>query len=252
MAWTKPEVITPDWPAPANVKAVCSTRAGGCSVGPYQSLNLGRHVGDDPAAVNRNRQLFRSTAQMPGQPVWLNQTHSSRCITLSADTAYPSDSDGTDADASFSRQAGIICTVMTADCLPVLICNQAGTEIAAVHAGWRGLCNGVIENTMRLFSQPATCMSWLGPAISQPVFEVGGEVRAAFMQQDPAAASAFVATEQGKWLADLYLLARQRLARLGVSAVYGADYCTYRQAADFFSYRRDGQTGRMAAAIWLE
>jgi len=245
-------VITPDWPAPANVKAVCSTRAGGCSVGPFHSLNLGSHVGDDALAVNRNRQLLQSIAQMPGQPAWLNQTHSSRCITLSAGSDYTSDSDDRDADASFSRHSGLVCAVMTADCLPVLICNQAGTEIAAVHAGWRGLCNGVIENTMRLFSQPASCLAWLGPAISQPVFEVGGEVRAAFMQQDPAAASAFIATEQDKWLADLYLLARQRLVGVGVRAVYGGDYCTYRQTADFFSYRRDGQTGRMAAAIWLE
>ncbi|MBV2128870.1 peptidoglycan editing factor PgeF [Arsukibacterium indicum] len=240
-------MLTPDWPAPHNVKAVCSTRSGGCSTGQYQSLNLGAHVGDNALAVSRNRQLFQNWAKMPGPPVWLNQTHSTDCITLVSEM-HP----GCDADASFSNQPGLVCTVMTADCLPVLICNEAGTEIAAVHAGWRGLCDGVIENTMRLFSKPSGCMAWLGPAISQPVFEVGAEVRAAFIQQDPQAASAFIAGKQDKWLADLYLLARQRLAHSGLTMVYGGQYCTYQQPADFFSYRRDGLTGRMAAAIWLE
>lgn len=240
-------MITPDWPAPANVKAVCSTRAGGCSKGPYHSLNLGDHVGDDAWAVSHNRQLFQTMAKMPGQPRWLNQTHSNQCITLLSGKAQASS-----ADASFTDQPGLVCTVMTADCLPVLICNEAGTEIAAIHAGWRGLCDGVIENTMRMFSQPASCLAWLGPAISQPAFEIGAEVRAAFILQDPEAASAFIAGEQDKWLADLYLLARQRLARSGVTRTYGGQYCTYQQSADFFSYRRDGRTGRMAAAIWLE
>ncbi len=240
-------MLTPSWPVSVNVKAVSSTRAGGCSGGPFQSLNLGNHVGDDPTAVSRNRQLFQTTAKMPGQPVWLNQTHSTHCVVLGSDVTAT-----LDADASFSRQPGLICTVMTADCLPLLLCNQAGTEVAAVHAGWRGLCNGVIENTLQLFSRPADCLAWLGPAISQGAFEVGAEVRAAFIQQEPAAGSAFIAGEQGKWLADLYLLARQRLARCGVTAVYGGECCTYLQSHDFFSYRRDGQTGRMATAIWLE
>ncbi|SNY46578.1 conserved hypothetical protein [Arsukibacterium tuosuense] len=242
-----PELLTPAWPAPVNVKAVSSTRPGGCSVGPFHSLNLGNHVGDDPAAVSYNRKLFQAIAKMPGQPGWLNQTHSTRCVTLSSGVTK-----AVNADASFSQQPGLVCTVMTADCLPLLICNQAGTEVAAVHAGWRGLCDGVIENTLKLFSHPANCLAWLGPAISQAAFEVGAEVRAAFMQQDPAAGRAFVAGEQGKWQADLYLLARQRLARCGVTAVYGGEHCTYQQARDFFSYRRDGQTGRMATAIWLE
>lgn len=242
-----PDLLTPGWPAPANVKAVCSTRAGGCSAGPYQSLNLGGHVGDSAQAVSHNRQLFQAMAAMPDQPVWLNQTHSTRCITLLSTTP-----DNVDADASFSRQPGLVCTVMTADCLPILICNRAGTEIAAVHAGWRGLCDGIIENTLQLFSQPADCMAWLGPAISQAAFEVGDEVRQAFINQDPAAAVAFIAGSEGKWLGDLYMLARQRLANFGVSAIYGGNYCTYSQRSEFFSYRRDGQTGRMASAIWLE
>ncbi|KKO45554.1 hypothetical protein WG68_09195 [Arsukibacterium ikkense] len=243
----RPELIAPTWPAPANVKAVCSTRAGGGSTGPYLSLNLGGHVGDAAEAVSHNRQLFQTMAAMPGQPAWLNQTHSTRCINLSSVVT-----DDLNADASFSRQPGRVCAVMTADCLPVLLCNRAGTEVAAVHAGWRGLCDGVLENTLQLFSQPSDCLAWLGPAISQAAFEVGSEVRAAFIKQDPAAASAFIAGKQGKWQADLYRLARQRLARCGVSAVYGGDYCTYQQPNDFFSYRRDGQTGRMASAIWLE
>ena len=243
----KPELITPAWPAPANVKAVSSTRAGGCSTGPYCSLNLGNHVGDDAAVVSHNRQLFYTKAMMPAQPVWLNQTHSTRCITLTRTVT-----DDINADASFSRQSGLVCTVMTADCLPLLLCSKDGTEVAAVHAGWRGLCDGVIENTLQLFSRPADCLAWLGPAISQRAFEVGPEVRTAFIRQDPAASSAFIAAKQDKWLADLYLLARQRLAHCGVTAVYGGEHCTYQQAADFFSYRRDGQTGRMATAIWLE
>ncbi len=247
MAWTKPELITPTWPAPANVKAVCSTRAGGGSVGPYLSLNLGGHMGDTAQAVSYNRQLFQTMAAMPSQPVWLTQTHSTTCLSLSSATP-----ENTEADASFSRQSGLVCAVMTADCLPILLCNRAGTEVAAVHAGWRGLCNGVIENSLQLFSQPADCLAWLGPAISQAAFEVGDEVRAAFIKHNPAAASAFIATSHGKWLADLYLLARQRLANFGVTAVYGGDHCTYRQSDTFFSYRRDGQTGRMASAIWLE
>ncbi|WP_372625686.1 peptidoglycan editing factor PgeF [Arsukibacterium sp.] len=241
------ELIKPVWPAPENVKAISSTRHGGYSEGLFQSLNLGEHVGDCVEAVRRNRQQFQSKAGMPGQPVWLNQTHSTRCITLSSSAVTSGN-----ADASFSRQSGLICTVMTADCLPILICNQQGTEVAAVHAGWRGLCDGIIENTVQLFSQPQACMAWLGPAISQHAFEVGAEVRAAFMRQDPHAGAAFIPGASGKWFADLYLLARQRLARCGITNIYGAEHCTYQQTSTFFSYRRDGQTGRMATAIWLD
>ncbi|HAW93999.1 MULTISPECIES: peptidoglycan editing factor PgeF [unclassified Arsukibacterium] len=243
----KSELIKPAWPAPANVKAISSTRHGGYSAGPFHSLNLGNHVGDSADAVRRNRQQFQTNAAMPGQPVWLNQTHSTHCISLSSVAIT-----NCDADASFSVQPGLICTVMTADCLPVLICNRQGTEVAAIHAGWRGLCNGIIENTLQLFSRPDDCMAWLGPAISQQAFEVGADVRAAFMQQDPGAGAAFVPGVSGKWFADLYLLARQRLTASGIHAIYGAEYCTYQQTADFFSYRRDGQTGRMATAIWLD
>ncbi len=214
---------------------------------PFHSLNVGNHVGDTPSAVSDNRQRLQTFAAMPGQPVWLNQTHSTRCLRLTAAI-----NNNLNADASFSQIPGVICTVMTADCLPLLICNQQGTEVAAVHAGWRGLCDGIIENTLQLFSQPTACLAWLGPAISQPAFEVGEEVRAAFIRQDPGAAAAFVPGDTSKWFADLYMLARQRLARCGVSAVYGGDFCTYGQPAEFFSYRRDGITGRMASAIWLE
>ncbi|MAD74333.1 MAG: hypothetical protein CML20_05985 [Rheinheimera sp.] len=262
MEWTKPELtkseligselikselIKPAWPAPANVNAFSSTRRGGFSEGPFQSLNLGDHVGDCADTVRRNRQQFQCEAAMPGQPVWLNQTHSTQCITLSSPAVTVGN-----ADASFSRQSGLICTVMTADCLPILICNQQGSEVAAVHAGWRGLCNGIIENSVQLFSQPEACMAWLGPAISQHAFEVGAEVRAAFVRQDPDAAAAFIPGASGKWFADLYSLARQRLVRCGINDIYGAEHCTYQQTSTFFSYRRDGQTGRMATAIWLD
>lgn len=240
-------MFTPAWPAPANVKAVSSSRKGGESDGLFQSLNLGTHVGDSVDVVTRNRLLFQTQAAMPGQPVWLNQTHGTRCITLSS-----GDISDINADASFSRQPGLICAVMTADCLPIVICNRLGTEVAAVHAGWRGLCNGIIENTLQMFTQPVDCMAWLGPAISQHHFEVGAEVRTAFIEQEPEAAAAFIPGEAGKWFADLYLLARQRLTRRGINAIYGADHCTYQQNTDFFSYRRDGQTGRMATAIWLD
>lgn len=239
-------LIIPDWPAPANVKAVSSTRLGGCSLAPYDSLNLGQHVGDNPDTVKQNRQLLQQQAMMPTEPFWLNQIHSADVITLPSPQVLPA------ADAAFSHQRQQICTVMTADCLPVLFCNQAGTEIAAAHAGWRGLCDGVLENTVRHFSEPSTVMAWLGPAISKTAFEVGDDVRTAFVRQHAEAEQAFTALNNNKWLADLYLLARQRLAMVGVNIIAGGNFCTFGQQAEFFSYRRDGQTGRMASCIWFE
>jgi YfiH family protein len=247
MVWKTSELITPCWPAPPGVKAVCSTREGGYSVQPYHSLNLGAHVGDNPESVKHNRLQFQHMGTMPSQPVWLEQVHGTRCLTLTHNTFA-----GVQADASYSRQPGVVCSVMTADCLPLLLCNRAGTEVAAVHAGWRGLCNGIIENTLQLFSQPSDCIAWLGPAISQQAFEVGPEVRDAFIKHAPVAKSAFIAGQKGKWLADLYMLARQRLNHCGVNAIFGGEFCTYQQSETFFSYRRDGQTGRMACAIWRQ
>jgi polyphenol oxidase len=247
-------LIYPDWPAPARVQACFTTRAGGVSQGAFAGLNLGAHVGDDPAAVVGNRLLLRDELQFSQEPVWLNQVHGT--------TVYPVNSDELPvnppmADAAVTRLAGVPLTVMTADCLPVLFCDQAGSVVATAHAGWRGLCDGVLEQTVRAMQVPAEqILVWLGPAIGPQAFEVGGEVRASFMAQDPAAISAFApstrsAVDADKWLGDLFLLARQRLVRAGVQQIYGGHQCTFSDPQQFYSYRRDGQTGRMSGLIWL-
>jgi polyphenol oxidase len=241
-----PVLLLPDWPAPENVRAVCSTRLGGVSKGVFASMNLGLHVGDKPEHVAANRQRFTALAQMPAAPVWLEQVHGTDVLRLGAGSVNQ-----VRADACVSSTAGVVCAVMTADCLPLLLCDSRGTQVAAVHAGWRGLCDGVIENAVSQFNEPAKIMAYLGPAISQPAFEVGAEVRAAFIRSDTEAEQAFVAGEKDKWQADLYLLARQRLLAAGVFQIYGGRFCTYSQPELFFSYRRDGQTGRMAASIWF-
>jgi polyphenol oxidase len=239
----KPEVIIPDWPAPANVRAFVTTRAGGVSSGPYASLNLGDQVGDDPAAVAENRRRLR--AHLPAAPRWLRQVHGTRCI-----DAAPARTNE-EADGAFARQPGIVCAVLSADCLPVLLCDTAGTVVAAAHAGWRGLAAGVIETTVRSMNVPAAqLMAWLGPAIGPENFAVGADVRAAFIAHDPQAGSAFTRQANGQWHGDLYRLARQRLAALDVRRIAGGDFCTVRDAPRFFSYRRDGVTGRMASLIW--
>lgn len=242
------EFIVPDWPAPPNVRALVTTRHGGVSTGPYASLNLGDHVGDDPAAVAENRRRLR--ARLPADPVWLTQVHGKQCC----DAAAWSNAEGTrlpEADAAFARTPGIVCVVLTADCLPVLLCDEDGTVVAAAHAGWRGLAAGVIESTVAAMGVPASrLIAWLGPAIGPRQFEVGSEVREIFIAHDPLAAQAFTAKAEGKWLCDIALLARQRLSRLGACRVTSADFCTVRDARDFFSYRRDGATGRMASLIW--
>jgi polyphenol oxidase len=236
--------IFPDWPAPAGVKALQTTRLGGISAAPYDTLNLGLHVGDDPVRVNRNRQMLASC--MPGEPVWMEQVHGT--LVANADAAACR----VVADASIARQRGSVCVVMTADCLPVLLCDEAGTVVAAVHAGWRGLCDGVIEATVREMGvAPQQMMAWLGPAIGPQAFEVGEEVRAAFMAHAADAALAFAPGAEGKYLADIVLLARQRLTALGIARIYGGTFCTYQQKERFFSYRRDGATGRMGTFIWL-
>ncbi|MEN6586737.1 MAG: peptidoglycan editing factor PgeF [Sulfuricella sp.] len=238
--------IVPDWPAPANVHALVTTRGGGASVAPYASLNLGDHVGDDPAAVAANRRMLQ--ASLPAEPVWLKQVHGRGIAAANHATGVP------EADGSVARKPGVVCAVLTADCLPVLLCDRAGTAVAAAHAGWRGLADGVVEAAVQAMAVEAgELLAWLGPAIGPRAFEVGGEVRQIFMEHDPAAELAFVpSANAGKWLADIYLLARQRLARIGVSAVYGGDYCTYSDAERFYSYRRDGVTGRMASLIWVD
>lgn len=237
--------ILPGWVAPAGVRALATTRLGGSSLAPWASFNLGTRVGDDPRAVAANRRLL--SRELPAEPAWLTQVHGSRCIDA-ARTAPD-----TEADASFTRQRGVICAVLTADCLPVLLCDDRATVVGVAHAGWRGLAAGVIEATVAAMGAPGeTLMAWLGPAIGPQSFEVGGEVRDIFISRDARAAEAFVAAAGGKWLCDIYLLARQRLQALGIHRVTGADFCTVSQADRFFSYRRDGITGRMATLIWLE
>ena len=237
--------IVPHWPAPANVCALQSTRQGGISPAPWDSFNLGDHVGDDPARVAANRSVLHGL--LPAEPAWLQQVHG----ILAVDAAKVVKT--VEADAAFSRTADCVCAVMTADCLPVLFCDRAGTVVAAAHAGWRGLLAGVLESTIAAMDvAPGELLAWLGPAIGPEAFEVGDEVRAAFVARDPAAASAFRAGQPGKWLADLEALARQRLAQAGVTDLHGGGMCTVSDAERFFSYRRDGQTGRMATLIWLE
>ncbi len=237
--------LTPDWPAPKHVMALQTTRTGGCSAPPYASLNLGSHVGDAALAVSRNRMLLAPL--LPSEPVWLNQVHGVVVADAGQTICLP------EADASVATHPGAVCVVMTADCLPVLLCDEQGTVVGAAHAGWRGLCDGVIEATVRAMQvPPPALMVWLGPAIGPAAFEVGDEVRAAFVAQQPQAAAAFVAGKEGKWLADLYQLARLRLQALGITRIYGGDQCTYSDEQRFYSYRRDGVTGRMGTFIWLK
>ncbi len=237
--------LIPDWPAPANVKSLQTTRHGGVSGTPYDSLNFGSHVGDVPRAVAHNRQLL--SPLMPSEPVWLEQVHGT-CV-ANADAANCVEQ----ADASVARQQGSVCVVMTADCLPILLCDEAGTVVGAAHAGWKGLAAGVIEATVNAMQvEPHKLMAWLGPAIGPDAFEVGAEVRAAFIAHQAQAAEAFIAHgTAGKYHADIYLLARQRLNTLGIARVFGGQHCTLTEGNRFYSYRRDGVTGRMGTFIWL-
>lgn len=258
---------TPDWPAPAGVQALCTTRVGGVSAAPWDSLNLGTHVQDDPAHVAANRARLQDEVQRRGGGplLFLNQVHGDRVVRLAAGAALPQ---GEAADGALCAQAGATLVMMVADCLPVLFTDTLGRRVAAAHAGWRGLAGGVLDATVAALTAPgadgpglptSSVLAWLGPCIGPSAFEVGPDVREAFLQHSPLAASAFVPQAGGRWLADLPALARQRLAALGVSAVYGNDgttpWCTYTQSALFFSHRRDsqrfGHTGRLAACIWL-
>lgn len=254
--------LIPDWPAPAGVRALFTTRAGGVSPAPFDALNLGDHVGDNPQAVAANRAILQQA--MGAQPVFLSQVHGTYTVSLSDTTP-----DGIAADACVTSQLGLACTIMVADCLPVLLSNESGTLIAAAHAGWRGLLgqagHGVLEDVVECFKAPVTVSSgyiatkliaWLGPCIGREAFEVGDEVRAAFVQHDPLASALFTSSRNGKWLADLQGLARLRLAAMGVTDIYGNDgsrsWCTVSHPSRFFSYRRDGICGRMAVCIWRD
>lgn len=252
------DVIRPLWPAPAGVQALCSTRLGGVSAPPWDRLNLGNHVGDDPVAVGRNRDLWAGRLQ--ARPVFLQQVHGIQVLALEATTP-----DGAEADACFTTEPGLACTMMVADCLPVLLCDARGgahARVGAAHAGWRGLAGagsetgkGVLEALAAQFD-PAHTLAWLGPCIGPQAFEVGAEVRAAFLQGDSDAGAFFApAPAEGKWFADLPGLARRRLAALGITRVHGNDgtpaWCTVANASLFFSHRRDRVSGRLAASVWL-
>ena len=242
-----PDIIVPDWPAPAAVHAAFTLRAGGVSAPPFDSLNPAAHVGDEPDAVAENRARLRRRLQLPSEPSWLEQVHGCRVAALDGGWAA-----GAAADAAVTHAADRVCVVQVADCLPVLLCAAGGSAVGAAHCGWRGLAAGVLEATVHaLRTPPAQLLAWLGPAIGQGHFEVGEDVHAAFCAGDPAAAAAFVKNARGRWQCDLYALARRRLAALGVSRVYGGGWCTYADPVRFFSYRRDGRCGRMAALIWM-
>jgi len=236
--------IEPIWPAPTCVRALCTTRAGGCSTGPWKSLNLGAHCGDDVAAVRKNRAVLRSF--LPAEPHWLRQEHGARVVDHRHTGCLPS------ADAQVANGPGQVCVVLTADCLPVLFCNRSGTRVAAAHAGWRGLAAGILENTVRALQEPPEqLLAWLGPAIGPGAYEVGDEVRAAFVSADESGSGCF--ERHGKrWLFDLYAMARHRLKQAGVVNVSGGGYCTYTDSERFFSHRRDGCTGRMATLVWMQ
>jgi len=248
-----PDWLRLQWPAPARVRAVCTTRAGGESLSPFDSFNLGARVGDDPQRVTAHRAQLG--AALGARPVFLHQVHGFDVIAVRADTP-----DGVQADGAQTRQSGLACTAQVADCLPVLLCDRAGEQVAALHAGWRGLAGtsggGVVERGVAAMdAAPGELLAWLGPCIGPQAFEVGDDVRQAFVAVDPAAAACFSAFRPGKWLADLPALARQRLRAAGVQAIYGNDgspaWCTVSEPARFFSFRRDGICGRMAAAIAL-
>ena len=240
------ELIEPCWPAPSTVRAVFTTRRGGFSEPPYAGFNLGLHVGDDPARVARNRALLRSALDLPAEPGWISQTHGTCGVLLEAEARR-------DADAAITRVPGHVAVVMVADCLPILLCNRDGSEVAAVHAGWRGLQAGIIASTLgRMRSSAAQLLAWIGPGISRDHFEVGDEVLAAFGESFGRARDFFEAHGEGHWMCDLAGLAERELERLGVGGIWRDPRCSYRDARQFYSYRRDRVTGRMAALIWID
>lgn len=239
--------ITPNWPIPSHVKALTTLRSGGVSLTPFDSFNLAMHVGDAPTAVLQNRDILQKSAKLPTKPLWLKQVHGIEVV-----TAEDFSSEETpEADAAIAFHPNQICTVLTADCLPILLCDQKGSKIGAVHAGWKGLAQGVIEATVeKLSPNPENLLAWLGPAIGPESFEVREEVHSVFSQVDER--KAFRPFGQEAWLLDIYYLAKLRLMRLGIKQIFGGGYCTYRESDRFYSFRRDKITGRMATLIWFE
>jgi YfiH family protein len=244
------ELIVPDWNAPPRVRAAFSSRIGGVSQPPYDSLNLGAGLGDVAEAVAENRRRLREALRLPSEPCWLDQVHGTAVLELTSSEAgeHPPK-----ADASFSKMPGVVCAVRVADCMPVLFASNDGSAVAAAHAGWRGLAGGVLEATIEKLGLAPGCLSaWMGPSIGPENFEVGDDVRDAFLAVDSRAGAAFVRNARGRWNCDLYALARQRLSAAGVGAVYGGGWCTFADRQRFFSHRRDGRCGRMAALVWIE
>lgn len=244
--------IEPDWPLPENVRALCTTRLGGQSLPPFDSFNLGAHVGDSPNHVQQNRSKLAAQCGLSQNGLqWLDQVHGSCVCEAQADGVVR------EADASFARVPETACVIMTADCLPILLCDKQGKQVAAIHAGWRSLCSGVVEATLATFMQSSAITVWLGPAIGPSAFEVGQDVVDAFISESRGRAEAIrdafspIVGQEGKWLADLYSLARIRLQLQGISDIYGGSHCTLTNATQFYSYRRDGVTGRMASLIWM-
>jgi len=239
------ELLRAEWPAPEGVVAGCTTRSGGVSSGTYASLNLGDHVGDREADVAENRRRLVAAAALPAEPSWLRQVHGAGVAVLEPGTsAMP------EADASVSLDGRSTLGILTADCLPVLLCSVSGASTAALHCGWRSLSAGIVAQTVaRIRDDCGDLLAWMGPAISQAAFEVGDEVRDSFLAGVEDAAACFVPNENGRWQADLYGLARRFLQAAGVHRIYGGNGCTYAQGERYFSYRRDGQTGRMASYI---
>ena len=252
--------IYPYWPAPTNIRAFTTTRIDGVSSTPFDSLNLGSRTGDDLNDIVENRRLIISAEKIPSEPYWLNQTHSTTVLDISEIQLQPAtgligSSERFEADGSYTRQVNQVSVVLTADCMPVLFCSIEGNEVAAAHAGWRGLCHGILEETAKKFYCKASdIIVWLGPAISATKFEVGGEVKKQFEAYDANAHHAFklIDAKQQKYLADLYMIAKQRLNSIGIKQIYGGNYCTYSERDLFYSYRRENKTGRMATMIWFE
>jgi YfiH family protein len=240
------EWVEPDWPAPPGIRAISTGRGGGVSCAQYASLNLGTHVGDAPDSVAENRARLRAAVRLPSEPKWLGQVHGITAVDLDAEVTGA-------ADAGYTRRAGVVCAILTADCLPVVFASESGDTLGAAHAGWRGLSSGILEATVRAMCvPPSRLLAWLGPSIGPDHFEVGGEVREAFIAKDRGAEVAFVANARARFMADLPELARRRLRTLGIDRIYGGNECTYANATRYFSHRRDGNTGRQATLIWRE
>ena len=243
---SSPEFVFPTWLAPPNIMACCSLRIGGSSTGDYDSFNLADHVGDQDEAVMTNRQRLKEVLKLHSEPKWLQQIHGTRVVNLDRD-------DDLQADAAMTSQPDTVCSILTADCLPLLLCDKSGTRVAAIHAGWKGLLHGVIPATIQSMRCPTNqLLAWMGPAIGPQAYQVGEEVRAAFLQQNDAYTFAFLPDNVGQWMANLYQIAYTQLSQAGISDISGANYCTYMDTKRFFSFRRNNQTGRMASLIWMQ